>query len=191
MWTRGFHAVGLNEILKAVGVPKGSFYHYFKSKEDFGVEMLNYYIAATSEQKRTMLTPETCDGEPLMRLVDMMEDSIDKFIANDRKYPCLVLKLASEVTDLSEPMRKTLEEGMNNWMSLISGALEEAKRLGQISQDVDAEFEAGIYRDLWAGAIQRATICKSSQPMHAAFKAITDHFAVLRAAAENTPASAE
>jgi AcrR family transcriptional regulator len=59
MLVKSFHSVGLNEILTAVQVPKGSFYHYFKSKEQFGVEMLKHYVAdATAWKTRMLLSPE-------------------------------------------------------------------------------------------------------------------------------------
>ncbi|WP_411826282.1 TetR/AcrR family transcriptional regulator [Luteolibacter sp. AS25] len=180
MWNRGFHAVGLNEILKAVGVPKGSFYHYFKSKEEFGVELLKHYMAAASTHKRLLLSPEIPDEAPLQRLVELMENSIDRFEKNNKRYPCLVLKLASEVTDLSDSMRQVLEDGLGRWMDLLSGVFEEAKRIGQIPDSVDPMFEAGLYRDLWAGSIQRATICKSTQPMRDAYRALSERFTALQ-----------
>ena len=55
MLERSFHSVGLNQILSAVKVPKGSFYHYFKSKEEFGVEMLTHYASTSNAYRRKML----------------------------------------------------------------------------------------------------------------------------------------
>ena len=55
MLTKSFHSVGLNEILTSVKVPKGSFYHYFKSKEQFGVELLAHYVREHSAKLRRFL----------------------------------------------------------------------------------------------------------------------------------------
>lgn len=168
MWNRGFHSVGLNEILKEVGVPKGSFYHWFESKEHFGVELLKHYIAAATDDKQLALTSGKVEKEPMPRLLIFLEGSISKFEENDKKYPCLVLKLASEVTDLSESMREVLADGMVTWLDMLAGVFDEAKVLGHISREVGSHNEAKIFRDLWAGAIQRATIMKSTEPMRRA-----------------------
>lgn len=168
MWKRSFHSVGLNEILKAVGVPKGSFYHWFESKEHFGVELLKHYIAEATDEKNHALLSNDVEKKPMKRLLGFLETSIGKFEASGKKCPCLVLKLASEVTDLSEPMRKVLAEGMQTWLGILTSVFDEAKILGHISQDVDSRGEAELFRDLWAGAIQRSTISKSTQPMRRA-----------------------
>ena len=71
MLQKSFHSVGLNEILTAVKVPKGSFYHYFASKEQFGAELLQHYVAQHSERMRQVLLSQ--DLNPLQRLVAFME----------------------------------------------------------------------------------------------------------------------
>lgn len=172
MWEKSFHSVGLNEILKAVGVPKGSFYHYFESKEHFGVEMLRHYIKdATHRKSDTLLNRET-EADPMRRLVAFLEESIERFQGNNGKCPCLVLKLASEVTSFSEPMRMVLADGMETWLGIVADVFEEAKVLGSIPPGIDSHDEAGLMRDLWAGAIQRSTIMKSTVPMENALECI-------------------
>jgi TetR/AcrR family transcriptional repressor of nem operon len=182
MWKRSFHSVGLNEILKAVGVPKGSFYHWFESKEDFGVELLRHYIAEATDEKNHAFFSDEVEKNPMPRLLSFLETSVGKFHDNGKRCPCLVLKLASEVTDLSEPMREVLAEGMATWLGLLAGVFDEAKVLGHISADIDSMHEAEIFRDLWAGAIQRATILKSTEPMRRALA-----FLETRVASYSTP----
>ena len=177
MSKRSFHSVGLAEILKAVGVPKGSFYHWFKSKEEFGVEMLKYYITAATDEKNHALFSNEFEKDPMLRLIKFFSISIEKFEENGRKCPCLVLKLASEVTDLSEPMREVLADGMVTWLGLLSRVFDEAKVLGRISKSVDSNQEAELFRDLWAGAIQRSTISRSTEPMYQALKFLNQRIA--------------
>ena len=180
MWRKSFHSVGLNEILTAVGVPKGSFYHYFESKEHFGVELLKHYIKDASVVKSAMLTNRDVESDPMERLLIFLEGSIDSFLENGGKCPCLVLKLASEVTSFSEPMRKVLAEGMETWLAIVAGVFDEAKALGTIPCDRDSKNMAGLMRDLWAGAIQRSTICKSAEPMRSALSFIRQHLSSLK-----------
>lgn len=180
MWEKSFHSVGLNEILRAVGVPKGSFYHYFQSKEHFGVELLKYYIAeATEEKTRTLLTDEIV-ADPLERLLFHLESTITTFEENGGKCPCLVLKLASEVTSLSEAMREVLAQGMPVWMGILGSVFDEAITTGKLAASVDSAAEAALLRDLWAGAIQRSTISQSPEPMKQALVYLKSHFRVLQ-----------
>lgn len=177
MWKRSFHSVGLNEILRAVGVPKGSFYHWFESKEHFGVELLKHYIAAATDEKNHALFSDQIEKHPMKRLIAFLETSIVKFEESGKRCPCLVLKLAAEVTDFSEPMRKVLYAGMKTWLGLLAGVFDEAKTLCLIRKDVDSAAEAELFRDLWAGAIQRSTICKSTAPMHRALSFLSARIA--------------
>lgn len=177
MWKRSFHSVGLNEILKAVGVPKGSFYHWFESKEHFGVELLKHYITAATDEKNHALFSDQIEKHPMKRLIAFLETSIAKFEESGKKCPCLVLKLASEVTDLSEPMRKVLAQGMTTWLGLLAGVFDEAKVLGHIAKDVDSRSEAELFRDFWAGAIQRSSISKFTEPMRRALAFLSQRIA--------------
>ncbi|MEP2774342.1 MAG: TetR/AcrR family transcriptional regulator [Luteolibacter sp.] len=186
MWEKSFHSVGLNEILKAVGVPKGSFYHYFESKEHFGVELLKHYIAEATEGKTQALLTAEIEADPIERLLLYLATTVTTFQENGGKCPCLVLKLASEVTSLSEAMREVLAEGMPVWMGILEGVFDEAKTSGKIPASVDSAAEAALVRDLWAGAIQRSTISQSPEPMQVALDFLRKHFASL----ENCPDTA-
>ncbi len=179
MWKKSFHSVGLNEILTTVGVPKGSFYHYFESKEHFGVEMLKHYISAATSEKTQILLSKEVEIDPLERILKMLSGSMDLFTEQDGRCPCLVLKLASEVADWSEPMRQELMKGMEAWLGILSAVFDEAIVTGRIKKSTDPNLEARILRDLWAGAIQRATIMKSQEPLETALAFICSHFAEL------------
>lgn len=187
MWEKSFHSVGLNEILKAVGVPKGSFYHYFESKEHFGVELLKHYIAEATRQKTEMLLTDKTEADPIKRLLLSLESTITTFQENGGKCPCLVLKLASEVSSLSEAMREVLAQGMPVWMGILAGVFDEAIATGNLAASVDSTAEAALVRDLWAGAIQRSTISQSPEPMKQAFTYLQSHFKDL----QNSPDTAK
>lgn len=73
--SKSYNAVGLNEILAAAGVPKGSFYHFFKSKEDFGVAVVEHFAARAAEHLRTVLRESS--RSPLARLRYWFESSRD------------------------------------------------------------------------------------------------------------------
>src|SRR5258708_13949229 len=112
MLQKSFHSVGLNEILSAVKVPKGSFYHYFQSKEQFGVEMLKHYVAEASAFKRRALLPSELSEDPFERLMAYFDLNIASLMGNGCQCSCLVAKLAAEVATFSDDMRAVLAEGV-------------------------------------------------------------------------------
>lgn len=172
MRSRSYHSVGLTQILEAVRVPKGSFYHYFESKEEFGVELLRGYIQRESELRRKLLLCGTIELSPRARLFTMLEATIARFQEVDGHCPCLALKLASEVADLSEGMRAVLAEAMGEWVCILEQVLEEARTAQEIPEWIVPREGAEMVRDLFAGAVQRGALLKSTEPLRAALRHI-------------------
>jgi len=165
MLERSFHSVGLKQILDAAKVPKGSFYHYFSSKEQFGVEMLKDYIAEATASKRQVLISKDIESNPVKRLFNMLDGGVGSIQSVPGKFPCLALKLASEVADLSEPMREELAKGFEEWITLIKEVLEEAKAKSILAENLDSAKEAQLIHDAMTGAIHRAVINRSADPV--------------------------
>ena len=174
MLERSFHSVGLNQILAAVKVPKGSFYHYFASKEQFGVEMLRHYAHGSSEYKRRVLLDAEIETNPLQRLFAFFNSMIGKIQENGGKCPCLIQKLASEVADFSEPMRVELAESFADSIEILKQLLDEAVAGGHLPSDFETAEEAALIQDLWFGALQRATIYRKIEPLRQAAKQIEE-----------------
>ena len=179
MLENGFHSVGLNQILKAVNVPKGSFYHYFASKEQFGVEMLKHYLSTTNAKKRTLLLCRDRTPDPIQRLFAYLDGGVLLIKNTPGKFPCLVLKLASEVTDLSEPMRVELAKGFEEWIGIFQAVLDEAVDKGILPESTDTKAEAEWLQDLWFGATQRTVVTRCSEPVHQAVEHIKKRITTL------------
>src|SRR5882757_5238429 len=105
MLQKSFLSVVLNEILAAVKVPKGSFYHYFESKEQFGVELVKHHVAEATASKRRVLLNEELEPNPLDRLLAYLNGNIARLMESECQCGCLVLKLATEVSSMSDDMR--------------------------------------------------------------------------------------
>src|SRR4029453_7436752 len=96
MLTKSFHSVGLNEILAAVKVPKGSFYHHFSSKEQFGVELISHYVRAHTERLKKFF--ETPGPTALEKFVEFWAYQIGQCTEGQCQQSCLVVKLGLEVS---------------------------------------------------------------------------------------------
>mgnify|MGYP002040193892 FL=1 len=119
---KGFSAVGLNEILSDIGVPKGSFYHYFASKEAFGEALLDrYFDDYLAELDETLRKPGLNMAQRLMNYWQNWQDT-QSFL--DCQGKCLAVKLGAEVADLSESMRLALKQGTSGITSRLARAIE-------------------------------------------------------------------
>jgi TetR/AcrR family transcriptional regulator, transcriptional repressor for nem operon len=172
MLEKSFHSVGLNEILAAVEVPKGSFYHHFSSKEQFGVEMLRHYVAGSTEFRRQFLLSTSTEPDPILRLLAFVEGITAKIIAHEGKCPCLIIKLSSEISDFSEPMREVLVRGNSEWIEIYERLLEEAIAKNKIPKTIQPNLTATLLHDLLTGATQRAAIARNATPLREAVRSI-------------------
>lgn len=146
---KGFSSVGLNEILSSAGVPKGSFYHYFPSKEQFGQALLQDYF----DDYLAMLDAAFADASRTAhdRLMRYWQGWIDGQGARCNEAKCLVVKLGGEVADLSEPMRVTLRDGTAQIVQRIARQIELGIADGSIPAQ-DANATAQMLYPLWLGA---------------------------------------
>ncbi|AJQ96954.1 TetR/AcrR family transcriptional regulator [Gynuella sunshinyii] len=167
---KGFSAVGLNEVLKAAEVPKGSFYHYFASKEAFGVAMLEDYFEQyliTMEQILTRKDYPAIDNLMLYWQY-WLETQGSQEACGTR---CLVVKLAAEVSDLSAAMRAVLHQGTQNIIARLADAMVRGITEGSLKLAPDtASATATTLYQLWLGASLMAKITQSSDPLYSAFE---------------------
>lgn len=165
MLKKSYHSVGLKQILDEVKVPKGSFYHYFESKEQFGVEMLKHYMGEAGVWKRSLLLPGGEHAAPLKRLFAYLDETIRIIESAPGQFPCLALKLAAEVSDHCEPMRATIAAGFQDWISIYKEVLDEAVIRKLLPQETDTASEAQIIHDLWSGAAYRSVAYSDAEPV--------------------------
>ena len=163
---KGYAAVGLNEVLAAADVPKGSFYHYFPSKDAFGKALLQSYFDTYLAE-----IDETFDrsGKPMAEcLMDYWRQWQENQSFLDCQGKCLAVKLGAEVADLSEAMRLTLKRGTTAIIDRLERAIEIAMMEGSLSVDGDPRDEAQSLYQLWLGASVMAKVTRSGQPFETA-----------------------
>jgi TetR/AcrR family transcriptional repressor of nem operon len=177
MLAKSFHSVGLNEILSAVRVPKGSFYHYFTSKEQFGVELLRHYVTEATAFKRRLLLTEDLDPDPLERLSAFLNGAITKMLENECQPACLVIKLSAEVVNMSDDMRSVLAEGMAEWRGIFEQIVREGQARGTMRKEIDPAMAGSLIHDYWLGAMQRMMVQKSVGSLRTAAAFIRQYLA--------------
>ena len=160
---RSFASCGLAEILKRAGVPKGSFYHYFASKEDFGVALIEKQIAEYMEALRPILTDRR--RSPVERLRAMFELDRAECLANGPERRCLIPKLALETAQLSASVHAAVKCAYDQYSAVLARVVREAQAAGEVDRAQDPDRLANLLVMLWEGATIRMQIDRSLQPI--------------------------
>jgi TetR/AcrR family transcriptional repressor of nem operon len=169
MLARGYNGAGLAEVLKAAKVPKGSFYYYFASKEAFGAQAVEHYLAPFLRRLGERL------GEPgltgLEALTAYFRDLVADLEASDFRGGCLLGNLMGEIGDASPTARDALKRAVDRYRDLLAEGLARAQAEGVVRRDRDARAMADLLFDGWQGAMLRMKIERSAAPLNAFIEA--------------------
>jgi TetR/AcrR family transcriptional regulator, transcriptional repressor for nem operon len=160
---QGFNATGIDAVLREAKIPKGSFYHYFKSKEDFGLAVIDHFAERYDQRLDTFLSDE--EVTPLNRIRNYLESGLMRLEQNLCSKGCLIGNLGQELADSNERFRSRLDEIFNSWKDRFADCLRDAQEAGELSGDVDPGVMACFILSGWEGAILRAKVMKSPQPI--------------------------
>lgn len=163
MLVKSYHGVGIQEILSEVDVPKGSFYHYFDSKEAFGVAIIEYYGEVLAHGIREKLLDSS--RSPRERIVAYFLAIREYYARNDCGRGCLVAKLTTEVAAHSLQMRVVLKEQFDKWTGLFATCIREGQMLGEISSEYDADSLAEFVYTSWEGVLIRMQVNHELKPI--------------------------
>ena len=156
---KGFTAVGIKQILDTAGVPKGSFYHYFASKEAFGEAIISHYFVNYKDRLETISGQDVSAQQKLYNYFQNWYDTQQNGCDHEK---CLVVKLSAEVADMSETMREALNAGYQQTITWLATQIKAGWLDGSVPQpdNIAAESMAKRWYFAWLGA---SLIAKTSQ----------------------------
>jgi TetR/AcrR family transcriptional repressor of nem operon len=160
---KGYHHTGIQEVLQTARVPKGSFYYYFPSKADFGLEVIGHFAAAYMQRLEQHLGDTT--QSPLTRLRRHLEQTIAWFESRGYRGGCLIGNLSQELADQNDLFVARLEAVLTAWRERYRHLFLEAQALGELRADLDPQQVAEFYVNSFEGAVLRAKLSKSSEPL--------------------------
>jgi TetR/AcrR family transcriptional regulator, transcriptional repressor for nem operon len=161
---RGYNDLGIQSILARTGVPKGSFYHHFPSKEEMALQAVDLYASLGHELLELTLAP---DGRaPLLRIRGFFE-RLREMYASQGYLGCLLGALGQELSGANEVFRKKIEECVASIARRIAVCLEEAQRGGHLPTGVDCQGYADALVNAWEGAALRSRLLRSPAPLNA------------------------
>jgi len=160
---KGYNHTGIQEVIKAAGVPKGSFYFYFKNKEDFGLHVIDFY----NNMYLGMIDPVVNNKDllPLKRIEKMFDLFIGLFKELDYTCGCPIGNLSQEMGDLNEAFSAKLTESVELIAGVYKDILDEAKEMKEIPETIDTQETAEFIVSSWHGSLIRMKIIKSIEPL--------------------------
>jgi TetR/AcrR family transcriptional repressor of nem operon len=159
---RGFAASGVKDITDAAGVPKGSFYAYFPSKDAFSAAILEHYWSDIETRLVPLLA---ADGPALKRITRFFHALADEHEARDFLLGCLIGNLSLELGGSSEPARAELLRILDRWNEALTECVRSGqRRSGGIRVDLDAAELAALIIEAWEGAALRGKVTRSRVP---------------------------
>lgn len=160
---KGYNNTGLKEILEQADVPKGSFYHYFKSKEDLALELLNTYrFMAISVLDKCI---EDNKDNPLKSIVCFFQTFHNMFEEYECRGGCAIGNLGQELSDTEETIRLRTQEVFLEITSKISAQFKKAQEMGLFDIKINTEEYGNFVFNSWEGALLMAKVRKSKQPL--------------------------
>jgi TetR/AcrR family transcriptional regulator, transcriptional repressor for nem operon len=157
---KGFNGVGVQEITEQAGVPKGSFYNHFESKEALGAEIVERY--GLNSTRRAILLDKTVP--PLQRLRTHFETLNDTFIKSKFERGCLLGNFSAELANQSPVIRESLLTLFERWTEDLEVAIADAQSEGAVSSDRDAGDIAAFLLDAYEGTLLRARVQRDRAP---------------------------
>ncbi|WP_347987994.1 TetR family transcriptional regulator C-terminal domain-containing protein [Methylomonas sp. AM2-LC] len=174
---KGYHATGLKEILETVQIPKGSFYSYFNSKEQFAAEAINHYIEPFIQRLSLHLQNPALTGLEALRTY--YKELIAEVAESGFKGGCLLGNLMGEIGDTSPLCRNALLEAVARYSDLQKTALERGQQEGVVRKDRSAKSMADLMLNSWQGALLRMKVEQSVAPLKACCEdLLEDYFMV-------------
>lgn len=162
--SRGFNATGVEAILKQANVPKGSFYNFFSSKEEFALAIIDKFVADRVEVLFPIFSNQSLP--PLERVKKSFETIIESFEGAECSKGCLLGNLGQEMSDQFENVRQRLDKSLQEWTKAVSRLLLQAQKERAISADMNVEMLAENLISSFQGALLRSKVMKSPEPLN-------------------------
>lgn len=172
MSQHGYNGVGLKEVLSQCQVPKGSFYHYFDSKEDYVAQVVEHYQSGYDQMLDAYIAKTDITALEKIRGISL---GVIKYLdATDNRVGCLLGSLTAEVAGNNEGVRKAVGKAYDRWKGHYYPLFEQAQQAGELRDDVGAQQLADIFWNQWQGALLRMQIERSSKILEQSLELLLD-----------------
>jgi TetR/AcrR family transcriptional repressor of nem operon len=163
-----FNSVGLNDILREAGIPKGSFYHYFASKEDFGLQVVEHYARQNLAELEEVLSDSTLTRYE--QLKTFFSRNIQHFDTIEFCQGCLMANLSQELADVNEKLRCRINELSALVVNRIAECLEDMDTSELSLGHLSSQEAAQVLMNSWQGAVMKMKLEKNRSALEVFMK---------------------
>ena len=164
MTRRGYHGTGVQEIVQAAGVPKGSFYHYFASKEDFALQALEFTYQPRLQRYAAALSNPALS--PRARILGYYRELLQHFGQQERlEYHCFIGSLSFEMSELLPAIGAQVESILQESALTLQRCLEQAQAAGELAAEEDCANLAAFIANAWQGVLTRLKVGSQTRPV--------------------------
>ena len=157
---QGYHNTGISDILETCDISKGSFYNYFRSKEGYGIKVINYYGDTLLEYMIGKL--RSGDGSPVEKLKELYNSFIEIVEREEIKSGCLVNNISSEMGGLNDKLAEVADQNFRKWIDVIARIIAKGQAINEIRNDLDALEIAEYLHGTFYGFLSRMKVTKST-----------------------------
>ena len=160
----GYNDLGIQALLAATGTPKGSFYHHFKDKEDFALQVVDRYMHGVHAGLDGCLRDTS---RPPLERVRLFFEGTQEHYRSEGYMGCLLGGLGQELSGVSEVFRRKIEGCFSEIVAQLTTCLDEARQRGDIPPQTDPRGMASLLVDCWEGAALRSRLRRQAAPLDA------------------------
>ncbi len=171
----GYHGTGLKKILETVEVPKGSFYNYFASKEEFVSETIGQYSRNSARKLDDFV--EKSNDDPVTKIRKIFLALLTEIEANGQRG-CLVGNLAAEIGTSSALCQRSMQHAFASWKERFIDLISDAQNQNLLRQDLSAEILCDTLWDTWQGALLKMKIDGNTSHLKKTLEVMLDHLFV-------------
>ncbi|WP_265515469.1 TetR/AcrR family transcriptional regulator [Nitratireductor luteus] len=158
----GYNDLGIQAVLQETGMPKGSFYHHFRSKEDFALQVIDRYMSEVHDGLDDSLGDRSLP--PLARVRKFFESTRDKY-QEEGYLGCMLGGLGQELSGVSPVFQQKIEACLSIIAGRIENCLEEARDRGDLPSGSDLRLLADLVVNCWEGAALRSRLRRDPAPL--------------------------
>lgn len=169
----GYNATGIQQITDQAGVPKGSFYNHFDSKEAFAAQIIRNYAVWVDNAWQSGM--RSAPAKP----VEAIRHLFAQFTLRHETtgcQGCLVGNFAAEVSESSDTCRAVLDSVMSSWRDRLGELIAQGQAEGQIRTDISALALSSFFWDAWEGAVLRMKVEHRTEPLKEVVGLMLDKF---------------
>jgi len=170
---QGYNGTGIQQITDRAGVPKGSFYNHFASKDAFGAAIVDRYAAYSERSWAGMM--RGAPPEPLAAIRHVFEQMIAHHERTRASSGCLIGNFAAEIACSSDACRERLLAAQLAWRERLAALVQAGQKRGEIRDDLDPLELSALTWSVWEGALLRMKVEGSATPLRESIALVLDH----------------